>query len=154
MARPFSAVAAFPFSPRLVGSVAVVAIGIGVNNGLDSPYRLLPALLLIAAGVAGVANAARDESVDRLGEAARRWWAVAFAAFLPYALVAAPASDSAAAVGAAFAGPTVTLALESIAGAVVCCAVARTVLYGFASYGIHPGLPSPEERILADDRDE
>lgn len=75
---------------------------------------------------------------------------MAFVTFLPYALATAPESDSAAAVGAAFDGPFVSLALQSIAGAMIYCAVAMTVLYGFARYGIHPGRSSPEERILAD----
>lgn len=136
---------------RTAGSVAVVAVGVASNTGLETPYRLLPALLLTAAGVAGIATAAREYGVDRLRLATKRWWAMAFAAFLPYALATAPADDSAAAVGAAFTGPIVSLALRSIAGAVVCCAAALTALYGFALYGIHPGRPSPEERVLADD---
>lgn len=150
MNRPFT----FPPRPVLVGSVALVAVGVASNIGLDSPYRLLPSLLLMTLGVAGVANAVRDYGVDRLRLATRRWWAVAFVAFLPHALVAAPASDSATAVGDALAVPPIPLVLESVAGAVVCCAVAVTVLYGFASYGIHPGRPSPEERVLADGGDE
>lgn len=150
MIRPFSA----PWSPLLVGSVSVVAVGVAVNTGLDSPYRLVPFLLLTAAGVAGVANAARDYTADRLRLAAKRWWTFAFVAFLPYGLATAPASESAAAVGEAFAGPIVGIVLESVVGAAVCCAVAITVLYGFATYGIHPGRPSPEERVLASERDE
>ena len=138
----------------LVGSVALVAVGVASNTGLDSPYRLLPSLLLTALGIAGVATVASDYGVDRLRLATHRWWAVAFVAFLPYALVAAPASESTATVADAAAGSPVPLVLESIAGALVCCAVAMTVLYGFASYGIHPGLPSPEERVLAGDPDE
>ncbi|WP_339104523.1 DUF1467 domain-containing protein [Haloterrigena salinisoli] len=150
MNRPFTS----PLRPVLVGSVALVAVGVASNTGLDSPSRSLLSLLLMALGVAGVANFVRDYGVDRLRLAAKRWWAVAFVAFLPHALVAAPASDSAVAVADALAVPPVPLVLESIAGAVVCCAVAVTVLYGFASYGIHPGRPSPEERILADGGDE
>ncbi|WP_265111326.1 DUF1467 domain-containing protein [Halosolutus halophilus] len=146
MTRPFSP----PWSPLLVGSVAAVALGVAINAGLDSPYRLAPALLLTALGIAGVTNAARDYTPDRLRLATKRWWVLAFVAFLPYGLVAAPESESAAAVGDAVAGPLATLALESIAGAVICCAVAITVLYGFATYGIHPGRPSPEERVLDD----
>ncbi|SIR96812.1 DUF1467 domain-containing protein [Natronorubrum thiooxidans] len=146
MTRPFSSSTV----PRLVGSVAVVAVGVAVNTGLESPSRLLLGLVLIALGIAGVASAARNYSVDRLRLATQRWWTIALGSFLPYALATAPASDSAAAVGSAFAGPTVSLALESVAAAVVCCAVALTVLYGFAHYGIHPGRRSPEERILAD----
>lgn len=148
--RPISAL----FATRLVGSVAVVTVGVGINAGLESPYRLVPALLLIAVGVAGVTDAVRDDSVDRLRLVTRCWWAVAFGAFLPYALVSAPASDSAAAVGEPFAGPLTSLVLSSVAGALVCCAVAVTVLYGFARYGIHPGRPSPEERVLPGERND
>ncbi|MFC4437326.1 MULTISPECIES: DUF1467 domain-containing protein [Natrialbaceae] len=150
MTRPFFAVR----SPLLVGSVTAVAVGVGVNTGLESPYRLLPALLLLTGGVAGVANGARDYTVDRLRLATKRWWALAFVAFLPYGLATAPASESAAAVGDAFAGPIAAIVLESIAGAAVCCAVAITVLYGFATYGIHPGRRSPEERVLVDGPEE
>ncbi|RKD97800.1 DUF1467 domain-containing protein [Halopiger aswanensis] len=140
-----------PTSASLVGSVALAAAGVAVNTVLNSPSRLVPALLLLAVGIAGVTNAAREYGVDRLRIAAKRWWALAFVAFLPYALATAPKSDAAAAAGDAFAGPVVGLALESIVGALVCCAVALTVLYGFARYGIHPGRPSPEARLLADD---
>lgn len=140
------------FSIR-VGSVAVAALGVASNSSLDSPARLLPAVVLVSLGVAGVATAARDYDVDRLAVATRRWWTLALAAFLPYALVVAPASDEAAALGEAVAGTPVPLALEAVAGAVVTCAVAVTVLYGFASYGIHPGRPSPEERVLGDGGD-
>ncbi|WP_306057688.1 DUF1467 domain-containing protein [Natronococcus wangiae] len=150
MTRPFSALR----SPPLAGSVAVVAVGVAVNTGLDSPYRLLPALLLTAVGVAGVANGARDYTVDRLRLATKRWWALAFVAFLPYGLATAPENESAAAVGDAFADPIAGFVLESVAGAAVCCAVAITVLYGLATYGIHPGRPSPEERILVDGGEE
>ncbi|WP_247000063.1 DUF1467 domain-containing protein [Halosolutus gelatinilyticus] len=146
MDRPFSPLR----SPLHVGSVALVTLGVASNAALASPYRQLPALLLIALGVAGVATAARERAPDRLRTATRRWWLLAFAAFLPYALATAPASGSAAAVGAALDGPIAAVALESIAGATVCCAVAMTVLYGFAAYGIHPGAPTPEERILSE----
>ena len=138
----------------LVGFVALVAVGVASNIGLDSPYRLLPSLLLMTLGVAGVATLVRDYSVAQLRLTTKRWWVVAFVTFLPYALVAAPASDSAAAVADGLAVPPIPLVLESIAGAVACCAVAVTVLYGFASYGVHPGRPSPEDRVLADGGDE
>ncbi|MFC4543668.1 DUF1467 domain-containing protein [Halosolutus amylolyticus] len=146
MTRPFSV----PGSAQLVGSVALVAVGVAVNTGLNSPYRMVPALLLLAAGVAGVATAARDYSPDRLRLATGRWWTLAFVAFLPYGLVMAPGNDSAAAVADVLAGPVAAIVLESIAGAVICCAVAITILYGFATYGIHPGRPTPEERVLED----
>ncbi|QFU82925.1 DUF1467 domain-containing protein [Natronorubrum aibiense] len=152
MTRPFSVSAVL----RLAGAVSIIAVGITINTGLDAPFRLLLGLGLTALGVAVIARSAQNYSVDRLRLATQRWWAVAFVSFLPYALVAAPASDSAAAVGETVASPALSLALESVAAAVVCCAVALTVLYGFAQYGIHPGRPSPEKRILvdADGRDE
>ena len=146
MTRPFSV----PTVSRLVGAVAVAAVGVAVNPGLDAPLRLLFGLGLMAFGIGVVARSTQNYSVDRLRLATQRWWAAAVISFLPYALVAAPASDSAAAVGEMVASPTISLALESVAAAVVCCAVAITVLYGFAHYGIHPGRPTPEERILAD----
>lgn len=134
-----------------VAAVAIVAVGVAVNTGFDSPFRTPPALLLMALGVAALTNAARDAGTAGLRRAAKRWWLVAFAAFLPYGLSAAPDGESAAAVGEAFSGPVVGLAVESLAGATVICAVAMTVLYGFAQYGIHPGRPSPEERVLTGD---
>ncbi|SEQ41239.1 hypothetical protein [Natrinema salaciae] len=143
-----------PSIPRLVGSVAIVAAGVAVNIGFDSPLRTVPALLLVALGVAGVTSTAREYSTARLRRTAKHWWLLAFATFVPYALANAPASESAAAVGDAFAGPIAGLALEAVAGATVCCAVAMTVLYGVAWYGLHPGRPTPEERVLTDGGDD
>ncbi len=137
--------------PVRVAAAAIVAAGVAVNTGFGSPFRTLPALLLIAVGVAVLTNAARDHAASRLRRTAKGWWLVAFAAFLPYGLSTAPESESAAAVGEAFSGPVVGLAVESLAGATVVCAVAMTVLYGFARYGVHPGRPSPEERVLTGD---
>ena len=131
-----------PSIPVLTGSVAIVATGVAVNTGFDTSGRTVPALLLIALGVAGVTSTARESSTAQLRRGAKRWWLLAFAAFLPYALATAPDSESAAAVGDVFAGPVVGLALESIAGAMVCCAVSMTVLYAFAWYGVHPGRPT------------
>ncbi|MGQ3412439.1 hypothetical protein ACT4ML_09260 [Natrinema sp. LN54] len=143
-----------PSRPILAGSVALVAVGVAVNTGFDAPLRTVPALLLIALGVAGVTSTESDSGTARLQRVAKRWWLVAFAAFLPYALATAPASESAAAVGDAFAGPIVGLVLESIAGALVLCAVSMTVCYGFARYGIHPGRPTAEERVLSGSGDD
>lgn len=136
--------------PVFLASIAAVVTGVAVNIGLDSPFRQVLAVVLIATGVAGIASTASEHTVDRLRAETRRWWVVAFVAFLPYGLATAPANDSAAAVGALFAGPIAALAVESIAGAMVCCAIAITVLYGFATLGMHPGRPSPEERLLDD----
>jgi hypothetical protein len=138
----------------LAGSVAIVSLGVAGNTGFDSPLRTIPALLLIALGVAGVTRTTQEYSTTQLRHTAKRWWLLAFATFLPYALATAPASESAAAVGDAFASPVASLVLESVAGATVCCAVSVTVLYGFARYGIHPGRPTPEERVLADGGEE
>ncbi|WP_222919162.1 hypothetical protein [Natrinema sp. SYSU A 869] len=143
-----------PSIPLLAGSVAIVAAGVAVNTGFDSPLRTLPALVLIALGVAGVTSTAKEDGTARLRRTAKRWWMLAFGTFLPYALATAPDSESAAAVGDALAGPVIGIALESIAGATVLCAVSMTVLYGFAWYGIHPGQPTPEERVFTDGGDE
>lgn len=137
-------------SSLFVGSIVAVVVGVAVNTGLDSSYRLAIVLALIAAGVAGITSSARGYTADRLRTETRRWWIVALVTFIPYGLLTAPTSESAAAVGEPFSGPIASLAVESIAGGTVCCAVAMTVLYGFASYGLHPGRPSPEERLLDD----
>ncbi|MFC6768807.1 hypothetical protein ACFQE6_28490, partial [Natrinema soli] len=91
--------------PFLAGSVAIVALGVAGNTGFDSPRRTIPALLLIALGVAGVTSTTREYSTTQLRHTAKRWWLLAFATFLPYALATAPDSEEAAAVGDAFAGP-------------------------------------------------
>ncbi|MDS0474187.1 hypothetical protein [Natrinema sp. 1APR25-10V2] len=143
-----------PSVPRLVGGVVLVAAGVTVNAGFDSPLRMLPALLLIAVGIASVTSTAREHGPGRLRNGAKRWWLLALAAFVPYGLATAPDTESAAAVGDAFAGPVVGTALEAVAGAMVLCAVSMTVLYGFARYGIHPGRPTPEERVLTDRTDD
>ncbi|WP_408959105.1 hypothetical protein [Natrinema sp. 74] len=140
-----------PPVPRLVGGVALVAVGVAGNAAFDAPLRTVLALVLIALGVAGVTSTAREHGPARLRTDAKRWWLLALAAFVPYGLATAPDSESAAAVGDAFAGPVVGLALEAVAGAIVLCAVSMTVLYGLARYGVHPGRPTPEERILTDD---
>lgn len=138
----------------LVGGVALVAAGVASNIVFDSPFRLVPALVFVTVGVAGVTSTAREYRVARLRRTAKRWWLLAVAAFLPYALVAAPESEAAAAVGDALAGPLAAVALEAVAGATVLCAASMSVLYGFAWYGIHPGRPTPEERVLTDGTDD
>ncbi|WP_343205498.1 DUF1467 domain-containing protein [Natrarchaeobius oligotrophus] len=99
-------------------------------------------------------SSVRDRPIDALRSAARRWWALAFVAFLPYALATAPSSERADAVGDVLSGPVATAALEAVAGAAVLAAVSVTVLYWFATYGIHPGRPTPEERVLNENREE
>nr|WP_246973504.1 DUF1467 domain-containing protein [Natribaculum luteum] len=133
----------------LAVSAGVVALGVTVNDGFAPTLRTIPALLLVVAGLFGIASSVSDWPVDTLRRATRRWWILAFAAFLPYGLATAPSNESAAAVGDAFSGPAVA-ALEAVAGAAALCAVTVTVLYLFASYGIHPGRPTPEERVLGD----
>lgn len=129
-------------------SVPLVAFGVASIEGFTPSIRSLLGLALVVAGVFGTTRAVGNRPVDALWAAARRWWAVAFVSFLPYGLATAPANEGAEAVGEAFADPTALAALEAIAGAAVLCAVAITTLSALASYGIHPGSPSPEERVL------
>lgn len=136
--------------PLLVLSVAVVAAGVAVNDGFALSLRTAPAVVLMSAGLAGVANHVRERSLESLQLATKRWWTLALAAFVPYALVASPAEESAAAVSEAVSESPFAATLEVVAGALVLCAVAVTVLYGFARYGIHADGPSPEERVLED----
>lgn len=138
-------------SPLVVVSVAIVAVGIAVNDGFDSVVRSVPALVLTAAGLVGVTSTVSTRSVDRLRRSTRRWWLVAFASVLPYGLVTAPSSEAAVSVGEAISGPIPGFVLEAVAGAALLCAVAVTAVFGVASYGLHPGRPTPEERILNDD---
>ncbi|APW98718.1 DUF1467 domain-containing protein [Halobiforma lacisalsi AJ5] len=131
-------------------SVPLVAAGVASTEGFTPSVRTLLALALVTVGVFGATRAVGDRPVDALWAAARRWWAVAFVSFLPYGLATAPANEGAAAVGEAFADPAVLLALEAIAGTAALCAIAITTLSVMASYGVHPGAPSPEERVLED----
>ncbi|RQG98063.1 DUF1467 domain-containing protein [Natrarchaeobius chitinivorans] len=133
-------------------STGFVALGVAVNDGFAPSVRTIPALLLIAVGLVGVTSSVSDRPVDSLRVLAGRWWALAFVAFLPYALATAPASDRAVEAADAISGPVATTALEAVAGAAVLAAVSVTVLYWFAEYGIHPGRPAPEDRILEDRR--
>lgn len=139
---------------QFVGSTAVAAVGVAIADGPVLSGRSVFALALMAVGVAGVSSLAADRSVAELRSTVRRWWVVAFVGFLPYALATAPASESAAAVGDAFDGPVAIVALEAVAGALVLGAVTLSVLYAFATQGIHPGAPTPEERILDEPLDD
>lgn len=139
---------------QLVGSLCVTAAGVAVADGPAISGRSALALVLIGVGVAGVSSLAADRSVDRLARDVRRWWLVAFGAFLPYALATAPESEAAAAVGALLDGVATVTALEAIAGALALNAITLSVLYAFARQGIHPGAPTPEERILDDTLDD
>lgn len=144
----------YPFpSLWLGGSIAVTATGVAIADGVTPSVRTVSAILAMALGLAGVASLAADLSVDDLERASKRRWVVAVIAFFPYAMATAPASESAAAVADSLVGwPSVVL--EAVAGALVLVAVTTTVLYGFARYGIHPGAPTPEERILDDTLDD
>lgn len=131
-------------------SAGAVVLGVGAADGYLPTARTIVAVVLVTTGLVGIVSSVADRSVDAVRLATRRWWAIAFVAFLPYGLATAPSSEQAAAVGDAFAGPIAASALEAVAGAAILCAVATTVLYLFARHGIYPGQPSPEERLLGD----
>lgn len=137
-------------SALLAGAVATVACGIAVHLHFGSPVGTLPGLLFVAVGLFGVTTRLAEAPLERLRHDATRWWALAFVAFVPYGLASSPGTDAAAAVGEAFTASVAGTALEAVAGATVLCAVAVTVLYGFARYGLYPGRPTPEERVLND----
>lgn len=127
---------------------ALVAAGVAVHGALESPVRVLPALVLTCVGLHGVARFAGDRPAEHLRLATRRAWLVAIVAAIPYGLATAPSDERAAAAGEAFTGPVVGVATEAVAGAAILCAVTITVVYAIARYGIHPGRPTPEERVL------
>ncbi|SFS34852.1 DUF1467 domain-containing protein [Halostagnicola kamekurae] len=138
----------------LAVSAGVVALGVAVNDGFAPSLRTVLALAITAVGLFGIGIVVRDRSLESLRLAAGQFWAGAFVAFLPYGLATSPNSEAAAALGDAFAGPLAFVALEAVAGAGVLCATLVTVLYAFASYGIYPGRPTPEERVLERQRNE
>lgn len=126
----------------------IVAAGVAVHGALESPVRLLPAFVLACLGLYGVARFASRRSADRLRLATRRAWLIAIVAGIPYGLATAPSNDRAEAMGEVFSGPFAGVASEAVAGAAVLCAVTITVVYAIARYGVHPGRPTPEERVL------
>lgn len=128
--------------------VGLVAAGVAVHGAVTSPVRTLPALALTCVGLYGVARVAGGRSVEQLRFDAKRSWLFAVAAVIPYGLATAPSNERAAATGEAFSGPVAGLATEAVAGAVLLCAVTITVVYAIAVYGVHPGRPTPEERVL------
>lgn len=134
----------------LAVSAATVAVGLAVNDGFVSPVRAIVGFLLTVGGLAGVASVAGGRSLSALRSAVRRWWLLAAASFVPYAGATAPATGAAAAIGGAFSGPIAVVAVEALAGAAALCAVTVTVVYWFAANGLHPGRPSPEERVLGE----
>ncbi len=138
----------------IVGSVALTIAGAAVATDPTPSARTLAAFGLVSIGVAGLTRALVHRSVDALERATKRWWIAAFVTFVPYGLATAPSTAAAATVGDPLSGPLASAALESIAGGLVLCAVTVTVLYTIARHGIHPGAPTPEERILEDPFDD
>lgn len=136
----------------LLISTAVLAAGLVLYAAFVSPFRVLPAALLTVVGLYGVAAAVSTYTIDRLRSTTRRWWFVAVVAFLPYGFATAPATGEAESLGAAISGTVAATALEVTAGTLVLAAVAITVVYASARYGVHPGRPTPEERILNEER--
>lgn len=147
MRRPFLASSTL----LVLVSAGLVALGIAVNDDFAPSVRTILALCLVVTGLVGVVSSVGDRSADSIRLATKRWWTFAFAIFLPYGLATAPSSEQAAAVGDVFSGSLALATLEATAGAAVLCAVAVTVLHWFARYGIYPGRPAPEERILSDE---
>ncbi|UTF54128.1 DUF1467 domain-containing protein [Natronosalvus rutilus] len=136
-----------------VMSATLVAAGVAISSGLTPSVRSLAALCLVSVGLAGVAIEVSERPLEGVHRAAVRWWAVAFVAFLPYGLVAAPSSEGATAVANSLSGTIPLVAFEVGAGSAFLCAIAVTTLYAMARYGVHPGRPRPEERILAEGDD-
>ena len=127
-----------------------VVIGVLSNSAVASPLRTVPAVLLVVIGLYTVVSYNSERRLDTLRDATRQWWILAVAAFVPYGIVAAPTSEQAAAVGDPLQGTLAVAILEATAGAALLCAISVTTLYAMASYGVHPGRPSPEERLLDD----
>ena len=139
-----------PKPPHLLplASAILVAVGVAINSGLEPSVRTLPAILVISIGLLGVVSDVSDRPLERLRQTTARWWAIAFVVFLPYGLVTAPSSEEARALGETLSTAIPVVVFESAAGSVFLCAAAVTALYAMAVYGIHPGRPSPEERVL------
>lgn len=135
-------------SALCASAVATVAAGIAIHLHVGVPLGTLPALVLVGLGLTTVTSRVATLPVEHLRRHAVRWWGFAVVGFVPYGLLAPPEPATGGTAGAA--GPLAGTALEAAAGALVCCAVAVTVLYGFARYGLYPGRPTPEERVLND----
>ncbi|MFC7214675.1 DUF1467 domain-containing protein [Saliphagus sp. GCM10025334] len=136
-----------------VTSAALVAAGVAISSGLTPSARSLAALCLVSVGLVGVASEVSERPLEGVHRATVRWWAVAFVAFLPYGLVAAPSSEGATAVADSLSATIPVVAFEVGAGSAFLCATAVTALYAMARYGVHPGRPRPEERILVEGDD-
>lgn len=140
-----------PSTVRPTGPVigaGFVAIGVLINSTVASPLRMGPALLLVVTGLYLVVLYNSERRLDQLRDTTRRWWVLALATFVPYGIVAAPSTAQAAAVGDAVRGTLAVSILEATAGAAILCAISVTALYAMASYGVYPGRPTPEERLL------
>ncbi|MFC7232195.1 DUF1467 domain-containing protein [Saliphagus sp. GCM10025308] len=138
-----------------VTSATLVAAGVAISNGwtLTPSVRSIAALCLVTVGLAGIASEVSERPLEGVHRAAVRWWAVAFVAFLPYGLVTAPSSEGATAISDSLSAAIPLVAFEVGAGSAFLCATAVTALYAMARYGVHPGRPRPEERILVEGDD-
>ncbi|WP_252700227.1 DUF1467 domain-containing protein [Natronosalvus vescus] len=134
----------------LVASTGLVAIGVAINSGLEPSVRTVPALFVISIGLVGIVSGVSHRPLDQLRRSTKRWWLVAFVAFLPYGIVAAPSSAGSAALGEALSEVLPTTIFEAVAGATLLCAISITALYAMGLYGIHPGRPAPEDRLLSE----
>ncbi|WP_312910520.1 DUF1467 domain-containing protein [Natronosalvus caseinilyticus] len=138
-----------------VTSATFVAAGVAISSGwtLAPSVRSIAALCLVAIGLAGIASEVSERPLEGVHRATVRWWAVAFVTFLPYGLVAAPSSEGAMTVADSLSAAIPLVAFEVGAGSAFLCATAVTTLYAMARYGVHPGRPRPEERILVEGDD-
>lgn len=132
----------------------LVAAGVAIHGAFASPIRVLPALVLTGIGLYGVASFVGERSIEFLRYATKRAWSIAIVAVIPYGLATAPSTEEAAAAGELFAGPIAGVASEAVAGAAILSAVAITVVYAMARYGVHPDRPTPEERVLGEEWDD
>ena len=139
-------IAPLPF--RLLISTVILATGVTIYAVFAGPFRLLPAAFLTAIGLFRVAKTVSTFSTDRLRTTSKRWWFGTILAFLPYGFVTAPTTSQAESLGSAIAGTVSVTALEIVAGTMILSAVTITAVYGSARYGVYPGRPSPEDRVL------
>lgn len=139
-----------PSTISLLASVGFVAVGVGINSGLDASVRIIPALVAISIGLVGIVSNVSHRPLAQIRHIAKRWWVLAFAAFVPYGIVAAPSGEGAVALSEALSGWISLPVLETIAGVTLLCAISVTTLYLIGLYGIHPGRLAPEERLLSE----
>lgn len=144
--------ASFEPARRLLpsASLATLALAMAARTVLDGSNGLFAFVLATALGAAGLTRYVDGHDRDALYRATRRWWLLAGAAFVPYGLSVAPASDSAAAVGAALSGPAIGVLVEVAAGATALAAVVVSVSAAAERLGVRPDGTTPEERVLGD----